>query len=473
MTTITDTDWCGLPRQHEPHYYGISVPAPATRPWCLGQMPAWFMPGGCKSCTCGARHQPPHKLGSDRTLDMLAQEHWEDIDGERAVCIWAQVGGVTHHFDGTPCMGEIELDAVREHAGRAFPEQVEALDQLNSVRRSLATEAITVLAKGLGASHVDVGWPGALDLPDLTRYIVNEDQHGVWGQPSPVVAGDGVRGTHCQRCNKGQLVDITRPPDPTTGTICRCTCHLVHPHDDPAAHYTDTEHLGMFGIKDDGLGGFEVTQQRSCRYCGCTDEQACPDGPCSWVSDDVCIACLAAGKAGSEVDAGVANAQGMVWDPRSYSSTHGWRGGCWVKAPRLLDGRLNAPDCPDHGAMVHHLPGGGWYCTACPRTWGEDGSLRTSNAGVRVPDPVVTFREAMTGPQGPVRLTGSAYEDLMRLAPETSDPWYRSWPIHNLVAHPLGELLHWLGRMFGGGDDPGDRLHDATLPTHEAGTGRG
>lgn len=44
----------------------------------------------------------------------------------------------------------------------------------------------------------------------------------------------------------------------------------------------------------------------------------------------------------------------------------------------------------------------------------------------------------------------------------------RSWPIHNLIAHPLSEILHWLGR-----DDLGNRLHDRTLPEHEAGKGRG
>lgn len=32
------------------------------------------------------------------------------------------------------------------------------------------------------------------------------------------------------------------------------------------------------------------TVERICRYCGCTDEQACPGG-CSWVTDDLCSAC--------------------------------------------------------------------------------------------------------------------------------------------------------------------------------------
>lgn len=44
----------------------------------------------------------------------------------------------------------------------------------------------------------------------------------------------------------------------------------------------------------------------------------------------------------------------------------------------------------------------------------------------------------------------------------------RNWTTHNLVGHPVSELLHLLG--FGG---LGDRVHDATLPDHEPGTGRG
>lgn len=44
----------------------------------------------------------------------------------------------------------------------------------------------------------------------------------------------------------------------------------------------------------------------------------------------------------------------------------------------------------------------------------------------------------------------------------------RSWPIHNLFAHPISELLHWIGL-----GELGNRLHDATLPEHTPGTGRG
>lgn len=51
--------------------------------------------------------------------------------------------------------------------------------------------------------------------------------------------------------------------------------------------------------------------------------------------------------------------------------------------------------------------------------------------------------------------------------------FWRSWTVHNLIAHPLAEILHWLGLIFGGGDALGNRIHDATLPAHESGTGRG
>jgi hypothetical protein len=42
------------------------------------------------------------------------------------------------------------------------------------------------------------------------------------------------------------------------------------------------------------------------------------------------------------------------------------------------------------------------------------------------------------------------------------------WPLHNLVAHPVSEALWQVGlRRLS------DRLHDATVPEHEEGTGRG
>lgn len=42
------------------------------------------------------------------------------------------------------------------------------------------------------------------------------------------------------------------------------------------------------------------------------------------------------------------------------------------------------------------------------------------------------------------------------------------WTLHNLVAHPLSEVLFQLGLV-----DASNRVHDATVPDHEPGTGRG
>jgi hypothetical protein len=47
---------------------------------------------------------------------------------------------------------------------------------------------------------------------------------------------------------------------------------------------------------------------------------------------------------------------------------------------------------------------------------------------------------------------------------------WRSWLTHNLLAHPLSEILAWCGED---GERIGEWLHDSTLPEHEFGTGRG
>lgn len=82
----------------------------------------------------------------------------------------------------------------------------------------------------------------------------------------------------------------------------------------------------------------------------------------------------------------------------------------------------------------------------------------------------------------PIPYVRSPMQDWSLWTPTDLRPWrarardriVRSWPMHNLVAHPLSELLHWAGVIFGGdGDDLGGRLHDATLPSHEPGRGRG
>jgi hypothetical protein len=42
------------------------------------------------------------------------------------------------------------------------------------------------------------------------------------------------------------------------------------------------------------------------------------------------------------------------------------------------------------------------------------------------------------------------------------------WTFHNLVAHPVSEILFQLGF-----EDAGNRFHDWSVPYHAPGTGRG
>ena len=42
------------------------------------------------------------------------------------------------------------------------------------------------------------------------------------------------------------------------------------------------------------------------------------------------------------------------------------------------------------------------------------------------------------------------------------------WTAHNLIAHPLSEVLFQVGLR-----KLSDKVHDITVPEHEAGTGRG
>jgi len=48
---------------------------------------------------------------------------------------------------------------------------------------------------------------------------------------------------------------------------------------------------------------------------------------------------------------------------------------------------------------------------------------------------------------------------------------YKNWPVHNLLAHPLMELLHLIS--FGRLEALGNMIHDATIPDHTQGEGRG
>ena len=45
---------------------------------------------------------------------------------------------------------------------------------------------------------------------------------------------------------------------------------------------------------------------------------------------------------------------------------------------------------------------------------------------------------------------------------------YKNWTVHNIVAHPLSEILYLVGL-----GDLGNKIHDKTIPKHTKGNGRG
>lgn len=46
---------------------------------------------------------------------------------------------------------------------------------------------------------------------------------------------------------------------------------------------------------------------------------------------------------------------------------------------------------------------------------------------------------------------------------------FKNWTMHNLVSHPLSEILYLLGFD----ESIYNWVHDATIPKHEPGQGRG
>ena len=46
---------------------------------------------------------------------------------------------------------------------------------------------------------------------------------------------------------------------------------------------------------------------------------------------------------------------------------------------------------------------------------------------------------------------------------------WKNWTVHNLVSHPLSEIVYLITRR----DDWAGVVHDFTIPDHDPGTGRG
>ena len=51
---------------------------------------------------------------------------------------------------------------------------------------------------------------------------------------------------------------------------------------------------------------------------------------------------------------------------------------------------------------------------------------------------------------------------------------YQNWPVHNLIAHPLSEIVYWIVIPFGKkkAEDISGWIHDITIPADHS-NGRG
>lgn len=49
---------------------------------------------------------------------------------------------------------------------------------------------------------------------------------------------------------------------------------------------------------------------------------------------------------------------------------------------------------------------------------------------------------------------------------------YKNWPVHNLIAHPLSEIVYWVTGWLVG-DRLSNWIHDVTVPKCPPGQGRG
>ena len=52
---------------------------------------------------------------------------------------------------------------------------------------------------------------------------------------------------------------------------------------------------------------------------------------------------------------------------------------------------------------------------------------------------------------------------------------YKNWFVHNMFAHPLSEIAYWIVRPFGAAkaSQVAGAIHDASIPDHVKGEGRG
>lgn len=80
-----------------------------------------------------------------------------------------------------------------------------------------------------------------------------------------------------------------------------------------------------------------------------------------------------------------------------------------------------------------------------------------------IEDGKLKVQEMMPGLMGDLHEGPGILPSLLGMLPERFQ-----WTLHNLVAHPLGEVLYQIGLS-----GVANTIHDATMPHHEPGTGRG
>jgi hypothetical protein len=76
--------------------------------------------------------------------------------------------------------------------------------------------------------------------------------------------------------------------------LARIAPHLTE-EPTPLGAAIDAAFTGCSEEEFDDLFGDTFEDEKECRICGCTDDEACiTDAPCSWEEDDLCSACKTA-----------------------------------------------------------------------------------------------------------------------------------------------------------------------------------
>jgi len=115
---------------------------------------------------------------------------------------------------------------------------------------------------------------------------------------------------------------------------------------------------------------------------------------------------------------------------------------------------------------------GVWYCVRCNfetvdpegTCAGCGGNLEITGRPGEAPSPFMPLPADISLPL--LGITGGNTDDA-ETVPQYIPIWHRlwrNWPVHNIIAHPLHEILYWFGlNRFG------EALHDGTVPADSGG----